>query len=94
MSNHGEVNVVHIQPVYERVHENRESTKSWVQMHSLMCELDYFSLHNYNACSICSNSIHGCMSMVIDLQSLMDKGIISITRRVKISEEFHTVSMI
>lgn len=63
-------------------------------MHTLLCELDYFPLHDYNVCSICSNSIHGCMNVVDNLQGLMDRRIIIMTRRIKRNEEVHYVNMV
>ncbi|XP_058741177.1 uncharacterized protein LOC131613534 [Vicia villosa] len=93
LPNHGTVNAIQTQSGYEYLHDVRESTRSLVEMHIVFCGLNCFPPHNYNACSVCSNSIQGCETVTNDLQKLLDRGIISISRR-KRSEETHSVNMV
>ncbi|XP_058787978.1 uncharacterized protein LOC131662257 [Vicia villosa] len=62
-------------------------------MHIVFCGLNYFPPRDYSAYSVCSNSIQGCETVINDLQKLLDRGIISISRR-KRSEDTHFVNMV
>lgn len=61
---------------------------------TLFYELNYFPLHYYSACSICSNSIHECKTVDYDLQGLMDREIISMMKRIRRNEEVNSVNMV
>ncbi|XP_058751472.1 uncharacterized protein LOC131624533 [Vicia villosa] len=93
LPNHGTVNAIHTQFGYEYLHDVRESTRSLVQMHIVFCGLNYFPPHNYSVCSVCLDSIQGCETVINDLQKLLDRGVISISRR-KRSEDSHSVNMV
>ncbi|XP_058784441.1 uncharacterized protein LOC131659246 [Vicia villosa] len=93
LPNHGTVNAIQTQATYEYIHDICESTQSLVNMHAVLCELNYFPPHDYDACPICSNTIRGCTLVVEDLQKLLGRGIISITRKKK-NEEAHSVNMV
>ncbi|XP_058788498.1 uncharacterized protein LOC131662666 [Vicia villosa] len=93
LPNRETVNAIQTQSSYEYIHDVRESTRSLVQMHIVFCGLNCFPPHNYSACSICSNSIHGYGTVIEDLQKLLDRGIISISRK-KRNEEAHFVNMV
>src|SRR4051812_34060865 len=93
LPNHGIVNAIQTQSGYEYLHDVHESTQSLVQMHIVFCGLNCFPPHDYSACSVCSNSIKGCETVISDLQKLLDRGVISISRR-KISEDTHFVNTV
>ncbi|XP_058741175.1 uncharacterized protein LOC131613532 [Vicia villosa] len=93
LPNHETVNAIHTQSGYEYLHDVRESTRSLVQMHIVFCGLNYFPPHDYNACLVCSDSIQGCEIVINDLQKLLDRGVISISRR-KRSEYTHYINMV
>ena len=50
-----------------------------VNMHANLCEFSN-DTHDHAGCDICSTDIQGCGKIKVDLQEMMDKGLIHIIR--------------
>ena len=50
-----------------------------LKMHVDLCEFNYYT-DDHAGCSICSSDIRGCDKVRVDLQEMMDKGLIHIIR--------------
>ena len=61
-------------------------------MHADLCEFSYY-MHDHAGCAICSTNIHGCKKINVDLQEMMDEGLIHIIRpREEYKEEINMFS--
>ena len=60
-------------------------------MHADLCKFSYYT-HDHTGCSICSTDIQGCDKIKVDLQEMMDEGLIHIIRpRAEYEEDVNMV---
>lgn len=81
MPNHGSssVNNIEIFPNEQHVVKVEEIRQSLVEIHSVLCTHGLFQ-HNHQICGACSVSSKDCQKIQNDLQSVLDQGLIQISR--------------
>lgn len=85
------VNMVEGCPGKYRVFDVNLNKRSLVEMHATLYELSYYE-HDHSSCQVCSRDPRGCVIVKRDLQVMLDKNLIQVTR--DINEDEHKVNVI